>query len=383
MMKNFGIAAGLWIAGLALSLGTVTASADPLPTPALTGPIVGNATPINFDAGPLGTLYVGGVASGLALWQTNHTLSPGDHQDLVDLSNGQVFVQKTDGWVQFYLQVGAYSLPSLGYPYTRATSNTSATFSAVPEGYIKFVPSDSFNIEIGKLPTLIGAEYTFTFENMNIERGLLWNEEPAISRGVQANYTSGAIAISASWNDGAYSNRYNWVSGSFAYTFSPADTVSLVGGGYLGNGAYFSAVNSESVFNLIWTHTSGPWTITPYVQYAHIQNISAFPQTTTWGGAILANYSFDPHWNLSGRVEYIDQSQGYDPLLYGHSSSAWSITVTPTYQYKIWFARAEASYVTANGIGFLSSIGTPGPGFGTTGSKSDQFRVLFETGVLF
>jgi len=28
-----------------------------------------------------------------------------------------------------------------------------------------------------KLPTLIGAEYTFTFENMNIERGLLWNQE--------------------------------------------------------------------------------------------------------------------------------------------------------------------------------------------------------------
>ncbi len=61
----------------------------------------------------------------------------------------------------------------------------------------------------GKLPTLIGAEYTFTFENMNIERGLLWNQENAVNRGVQANFTSGPVAVSVSWNDGFYPNRYN------------------------------------------------------------------------------------------------------------------------------------------------------------------------------
>jgi Putative beta-barrel porin-2, OmpL-like. bbp2 len=381
-MNKFGICAGL--SGLAVALSVGSAAADPLPTPALSGPIVGNGTPITFDTGIIGNIDVGGVVSGLALFQTNHTSSPGDHQDLVDLSNGQIFVQKTDGWVQFYLQVGEYSLPSLGAPYARATSNTSATFSAVPEGYLKFVPTDNFNIEIGKLPTLIGAEYTFTFENMNIERGLLWNEEPAISRGVQANYTAGPVAVSVSWNDGAYSNRYDWVSGSVAYTISPSDSVTAVGGGYLGKDAFLSAVNSESVYNLIWTHTSGPWTITPYAQYANIHAFGFYPETSTWGGAVLANYSFDPHWNLSGRVEYVDQSEGYDPLLYGHKSSAWSFTVTPTYQYKIWFARAEASYVTASDIyPFFSSLGSPGPGFGTSGTKSDQFRVLFETGVLF
>ena len=57
--------------------------------------------------------------------------------------------------------------------------------------------------------------------------------------------------------------------------------------------------------------------------------------------------------------------------------------MTPTYQYKIFFARAEASYVTANDIGYLSSLGSPGPGFGVSGTKSDQFRLLLETGILF
>ncbi|MGD0143031.1 MAG: outer membrane beta-barrel protein [Rhizomicrobium sp.] len=382
-MKSFNLTAISGIAGLALALGTAAASADVLPTPALTGPIVGNSTPITFDAGPIGTIDVGGVVSGLALWQTNHTDSTGDHEDLFDLSNGELFVQKTTGLIQFYLQVGEYSLPSLGAPYTRASTETSATFSAVPVGYLKIAPTDSFNIEIGKLPTLIGAEYTFTFENMDIERGLLWNQEPAISRGIQANYTAGPIAISASVNDGAYSNRYNWVSGSIAYTISPADTVTAVGGGYLGKGYYASVVNSESVYNLIWTHTSGPWTITPYAQYTNIHPVFVYPSTSTWGGAVLANYAFNPSWNLSGRVEYIDQSDGVDPALYGYKSSAWSFTVTPTYQYKILFVRGEASYVTANKIGFFSSLGSPGPGFGTSGTKTDQFRLMLETGILF
>jgi hypothetical protein len=382
-MKGLRFTAISGIAGLTLALGGASASADVLPTPALTGPIAGNAAPITFDAGPVGTIDVGGVVSGLALWQTNHSSTPGDHEDLFDLSNGQVFVQKTTGLIQFYLQVGAYSLPSLGSPYVRSSTATGSDFSAVPVGYLKIAPTDSFNIEVGKLPTLIGAEYTFTFENMNIERGLLWNQEPAISRGVQANYTAGPIAVSVSVNDGAYSNRYNWVSGSLAYTISPADTVSAVGGGYLGKDAYSSAVNSESVYNLIWTHTSGPWTITPYAQYTNIHGFYIFPSSSTWGGAVLANYSINPNWNLSGRVEYIDQSTGYDPMLYGNKSSAWSFTVTPTYQYKIFFARAEASYVTANNIGYLSSLGSPGPGFGVSGTKSDQFRLLLETGILF
>ncbi len=66
----------------------------------------------------------------------------------------------------------------------------------------------NFNVEIGALPTLIGDEYTFTFENMNIERGLLWNQEPAVSRGIQLNDTYKKLTLSFSWNDGFYSNRY-------------------------------------------------------------------------------------------------------------------------------------------------------------------------------
>lgn len=384
--KSFGLKVAT-LFGAAMLFAAGGAQADALSTPSLTGPLAANPNPLSFDSG-FGNIYISGAISGLALYQSNHTMLPGDHQTLLDFTNGQVFIQKTDGFLQFYIQAGEYSLPSLGLPYLRATTNTSDTFGPVPVAYLKIVPSDTFNIEIGKLPTLIGAEYTFTFENLDIERGLLWNEEPAISRGVQANYTSGPIALSLAWTDGAYTNRYNQLSGSVAYTISTSDTVSFVGSGDLGKVENpLLPVANEEVYNLIWTHTSGPWTFTPYVQYTNVSSFTfddfTAPATSTWGGAILANYAFNPNWSLGGRIEYISQNNGYDPALYGQSSSAWSFTITPTYQYKLLFARADFSYVTTSHLSFVSSQGYPGPGFGTDGTATGQARLMLEVGVLF
>ncbi|MBU2781439.1 outer membrane beta-barrel protein, partial [Acidithiobacillus caldus] len=80
-------------------------------------------------------------------------------------------------------------------------------------------------VEIGKLPTLIGAEDGFTFQNLNIERGLLWDVEPIVSRGVQANYSMGPLSASLSWNDGYYSNRYNTVSGDLTWTIDGSNSL--------------------------------------------------------------------------------------------------------------------------------------------------------------
>ncbi len=413
-MKSYGpkIAS---LFGLTLLAGATAAYADALPTPSMAGPLAANASPMKFDAGPLGDIYVTGAISGLALYQSNHSETVGDHETLLDFTNAQVAVQKTDGLIQFYLQAGGYSLPALGLPYVRAATATN-TFGPVPVAYLKLVPTDTFNIEAGKLPTLIGAEYTFTFENLNIERGLLWNQEPAVSRGVQANYTIGPVALSAAWTDGAYTNQYNQLSGLATWTISSSDSISVDGSGDLGRvnnpvitsnapycifhgGCYEPAVDSEEVYNLMWTHTSGPWTITPYAQYTNVPNYTfcgwyisgtcvhqrTDAATSTWGGAVLANYAFDSNWSLGGRVEYIEQNGGRDTVLYGHNSSAWSFTVTPTYQYKVLFARMDVSYVDASSLHHHGSSldGAPGPGFGPSGTDKNQTRVLLEVGVLF
>jgi hypothetical protein len=375
---------------LALALGMSTAAhADALSTPALSGPLAANANPTSFDLDELGKIYVTGAVTGLALYQTNHSAIPKDNETLADFSNAQVFIQKTDGLVQFYAQIGGYSLPDLGAAYIRASTQTANSFGVLPVAYLKIVPSDSFNIEAGRLPTLVGAEYTFTFENLNIERGLLWNQEPAISQGVQANFTKGPLTISASLNDGFFSGRYNWLSGSVAYTISPSDTVSFIGAGNLGHTYYGYPANgpstgyanpitqnNEQIYNLTWTHTSGPWTITPYVQYTSVPKLGFLPSASTIGGAVLANYAFNANWSLGGRFEYISSSSNSYLELYGPGSKALSVTITPTYQYKIFFARAEVSYVD---LGHAPA----GFEFGVNANKAEQFRGLFETGIMF
>jgi hypothetical protein len=371
---------------LALTFGTVAGHAAPLGTPAMSASLAANQDPISFDSDKAGKIYVGGAVSGLAYYQDNPNF--GVHSQL-DLSNGQAWIEKADGWWQFYVQAGTYSLPSLSTGYIKSSAAPNLLFGNVPVAYAKLA-FDDFSISAGKLPTLIGDEYTFTFENMNVQRGLLWNQEPAISDGVQANYSSGPFSLAISVNDGFYSQSLNWLSGSASYGFNDgADTVAFVAGGNLGHNPVTlpfatPVINNGSIYNLIYTHTSGAWTISPYLQYigAPADPIhGVLKGADSFGGALLVNYAFDDNWKLAVRGEYVGSTGSAaagsaNMLIAGPGSDAWSITVTPTYQYKIFFARLEGSYVSASGT-------TPGFAFGPAASNNTQASVFFETGILF
>lgn len=362
------------------------APSQPLTSPAMTAPLALNPTPYKFDAGPLGTIYGTGILSGVGFYQSNPFL--GDHDGHFDITNGQAIVQKIDGPVQFYAQAGVYSLPALGSPYIRASDANHTFFGPLPVGWLKLAPTGSFNVQVGQLPTLIGAEYTFTFENLNIERGLLWNQEPAISRGVQVNYTAGPLALSASFNDGFYSDRFNWLVGSAAWTINNANTLTVVGGGNLGRSTTATlatpiAQNNGEILDVIYTYSAAPWTVTPYFQWTNVPSAPSlgwYQDAQTYGGALLVNYQFNDNWSLSGRVEAIGSTgslaKGAPNLLYGPGSNAFSFTVTPTWQYKRFFVRAEGSIVDADSL-------TPGFGFGKAGNATTQVRAMLETGVIF
>ena len=357
-----------------------------LTTPSMTGPLVANPNPIAYET-EFGKVYVSGMISGLGIVQAN--ASPGDH-DRIDISNGQVILQKTDGFFQFYAQAGIYSFPALGTAYFSAERTTGNTFSPLPVAYIKLQPTDEFSVQAGKLPTLIGAESSFTFQNMNIERGLLWNQENLVNRGVQANYTAGPLAYSVSLNDGFYSDSYNWLIGSVAWTIDKANTLTFVGGGNFDHTdknrflktPFFQ--NNGDIFNAIYTYNAAPWTITPYFQYTSVPASpfnGALRGAETYGGAILASYGFTDNFSLAGRAEIIGStgsaaSGSANPLGYGPGSSAFSFTLTPTWQEGIYFLRGEGSVVQ------ISSV-APGAGFGKTGSSKTQGRFLVEAGLIF
>ena len=368
-----------------------TPPAPPALMPPMAGPLAVNSKPNTYDAGVLGNVYVTGIVSGFAQWQNN--VVPGDRSHQVDVSNAQIFINKPTGLVQYFIQAGAYSLPDIGSPYIRAGKATDGFYEPLSQGYIKLAPNDSFSVMAGKLPTLIGAEYTFSFENMNIERGLLWNQENAVNRGVQVNYTAGPVAFSASWNDGLYSNVYSWAWLAATWTIDKTNTLALIGGGNTKRTTVSSLatpvfLNNEQIYNVIYTHISGAWTIQPYLQYTHvpiIPELGSLHAASTYGAALLANYSFDPKSAVAGlslpfRVEYISSTgsnaNGAPNLMYGPGSKAWSVTVTPTYQNNSFFARAEFSYVGTKDT-------TAGFVFGPAGDKTSQTRALLEVGIMF
>lgn len=355
----------------------------PLSTPAISGPLQG-LPPEVLDIGPLGKLSVNGIITGFGMVQGNH--APGDDIKQAALSNGQVFIQKPDGVFQYYIQAGAYTLPSLATPFLATDKTMTNFYGPVPQGFAKLQAGKNTSFEIGALPTLIGAEYTFSFENMNIERGLLWNQENAVNRGVQVNQTMGKFTAALSWNDGFYSNRYTWLSGSLAYTNGP-HALSFIGGGNLGQTKFQTAAtpvqNNGSIYNVIYTYTKGPWIIQPYLQYTDVPTntkIGVVKGASTIGGAVLASYAFKHGFSLPVRWEYITSSgtaaQQAVNLIFGPGSAGTSVTVTPTYQKGGFFARGEFSWVRA-----LSS--TPGDVFGPNGTDLNQPRVLSEVGFVF
>lgn len=359
------------------------AAATPLPTPSITGPLQA-APPYTFDAGPFGTLDVNGIVSGLGLWQGNHVR--GDAATHADLSNGQIFFQKTTGWWQFYVQAGAYDFPSLGTPFISTNDTLSNFYGPVPVAYLKLVPAKSTSILIGALPTVMGAEYTFTFQNMNIDRGLLWNQENAVNRGIQVNQAFGKFVAALSWNDGYYSNRYSWLSGSLTYTNGP-HSVAFAAMGNLGETAFQTPAtpvqNNSRMYALMYTYTKGSWIIQPYVQYSNVptnKEIGIEKGASTRGVAVLANHTFSHGFSLAGRGEYISATGDIEEhavnLLYGPGSAAWSATLTPTFQYKRFFTRGDLSFVRATSF-------TPGFAFGPTGENRNQPRGVIEVGFLF
>src|SRR6266576_5318967 len=116
-------------------------------TPAMTGPLAANPNPMSFDAGPLGPVYVTGAVSGLGLWQNNKF--PDQQHSQASLSNGQLSFQKIDGLFQYYVQVGAYTIPALGAPYFSKATTVGDFFGPVPMAWAKLAPTDYFSIQGG------------------------------------------------------------------------------------------------------------------------------------------------------------------------------------------------------------------------------------------
>lgn len=330
------------------------------------------------------------VATGIGMVQTNP--APGDYNSLVDVANAQVILKKDAGLIQFYFQGGFYSTPSLGSTYQRSAIQTKDAFGMVPLVSISFAPSERWLFTGGKINSFGGYESTFTFQNANIDRGLLWNQTSNVSKGFQATYKEGAASTAVTFNDGFYSNQLSWMGASFNCQLDEKSNASLVWAGAIKPNSANTFItpivqNNSQIFNAIYTYESGKWSITPYLQYTYIpanSSLGILTSAQTSGAAILTNYRVlnndSGSVSLPLRFEYISSTgkgnSNSPNLLYGPGSAAWSATVTPTYQFKRVFMRGEFSYVQ-------SINATTGLAFGSTGSAKNQSRAMIEIGIWY
>ena len=348
-----------------------------------------------FNLNQLGDWTVSAVISGLGFTQTNTNAN--FPSSSIDFSNSQILIQKNTGVAQFFINAGLYSIPALGVPYKRATFYTSDTFGYLPQAYASYVPNQNFSISLGKLPAIGGPELTFTYQNLNIERGLLWTQTNTVSNGIQMNYSEKNLNLSLSWNDGAYSGKYNWLGASASYKMNQSHQldISYVGSFSPNNANTFNTPllqNNSQIGNVVYKFSSEHWQVVPYLQYSLIPanpSIGIPVSYTTRGGAILANYKMRPtemgeaklkNISLPVRVEYLSTNGGNvggaPILLYGPNSSAWTFTITPTYQFEQYFMRFEASLVKAVNA-------TAGASFGANGTNTSQVRGMVELGILY
>ena len=357
----------------------------PLSTFVLTGPLQW-LPPADFDAGPFGTLSVNGILTGYSLFQYNEVA--GDSSSQATLTNGQIFIQKATGNLQYYVQAGEYALPTIGVPFTNAQNTVSGLYGPVPVAFAKLQVGKTTQFELGQLPTLMGAESTFTYQNFNVERGIVWNQENAVNRGIQVNQTLGKyLTASVSWNDGYYSDRYSWLSGSVTLTKGPSVLV-YDGMGNLSQTAYETSAtpiqNNGYMHAVIYTYTKGPWIISPYFQYGNLPkdpNVGVAKATSATGGALNVSYAFKSGFSFPVRMEYLTSSGGpadgsVNMLGYGPGAGAFTFTATPTYQKGGMFIRGDIAEIHANN--FVS-----GDAFGQNGTEATQFRTTLEFGFIF
>ncbi len=361
----------------------IGASASPSPAP------LPSSTPAYSLDGAFA--FVRSFTNGVNATGALDTPNGADIAHRADDSDALIVLTKNTGTLRGSVTVGAYSFPTVGQslnPTLQPGANT-ALFGAFPVAYLVYAPTAHLTISAGKLATLLGQESAFTFQNVNVERGLGFALEPTISRGVRASYTQGKASGTLEIDDGFYSgNAGRALEGLIGLAPSAATNVQLAfivpGRNTPGNPT--SAIANKTEYDVMLTQQIGKLQLLPYALFVRSPASARLDYTTSERAsayALLANYAFNLTSSIALRYEraadassVADSSANADLLGYGPGSRAESWTITPSYHPGPLFVRAE--YANVHAYAFA-----PGLAFGPTGSSGTQNRYLLELGVQF
>jgi hypothetical protein len=357
---------------------------------------------IQIDGGPVGPLQISGGFDGYGYAMSNAQF--GTKTSGVQLGNALIELQKNSGVLQFTLEVGAYSSFVLGYPPGTATAGGQNYFSESPlyAGYVTLAPSSHFSISAGQLNSLEGYEGAQDWNNYNTLVSELFYVENAQNRGVEIAVNGGPVTATVSLSDGYFTKVTNYIQYLLTYAPNTNSSYNLFGAFNLGiTGPNVSGIgnllyNNSSMVGAYYTYTNGNFTMTPEVQYQYNKTINKYGNagyilggpTSNIGLALFADYQFGSNgpWSIGSFVEYASESykkgavySGISPDYFGFGpgSNLYGVSVTPTWQYKDIFARADLGFIHVN-----PGSGAAGP-YGQNGTAKNQVTGLLEAGLLF
>ncbi len=371
---------------------------------------------ITLDGGPLGSLSLSGGADGYGYYQSN--TATGIQTNGANIANGLVELQKTSGVLQFTIElgsnggaitVGANTGFGGGYYNNRIPQTSVTNFSTGPlyAGYITIAPPNlPITVSAGVLPSLEGYESGIDWNNPSQLVSPVFFVQNSQAQGVQAALTEGPLTATVQFGDGWDTGVFNFVQALASYSINANNTASVYYAGNLGRtgllaktysgdcsygstaagcfgtvgnyGAYY--MNSQMLGGY-YSYTDGNLSLVPEVQYVYAkadQQLGLTKASSNASAAVFADYSFaNTPYLLGGWVAFED-SNGYDSWYAGPKSESASIAVSPTWQYKDLFARANAgaAYLLNNKAFSTAS-------YGNKGTDKFQFTGTLEAGLLF
>jgi hypothetical protein len=327
---------------------------------------------------PIGTINVSGALTVYTIHSNNKT-DENEKKTRYDVGSTIISLSKPAEPFGFTLIGGAYAVPVVGLALSK-TSESTDLFSPIPVAYVEYSPMKGLSIQAGKLPTIIGYESAFTYQNNYIQRGLVWNMQPVINNGVRLTYSTELFFVKLGVNDGFYtlSTTHPKLALEASLGLTPIKEGSIALNVLLpdkdSSPNNTANPSNKRELNLVASYTLDKLSLGAdllYVEAPKSDKANVPEKAKASGVALHLSYDLKP-FKLSGRIEYVkDNSDNTDLVGLGKDGiKAWTFTVTPAYTHGPLLLRSELSYVKANQHFTLNG-------------KKDQTRVGVEVGFMF
>lgn len=363
---------------------------------ALSGP-----SAITIDGGPFGSLAVSGGVDGYGYGLTgtsdNSVVGNGLNNG-AEVGSALIELQKTTGEFQFTLEVGSTGgAPTLGAQHPGQTSITTFTTGPLYAGYLTVAPASvpGLTFSAGQIGSLEGWESGVDWNNANQLTTDIFYVQNSQNRGVEVAYTTGPISATVSFGDGFDDGVWNTVQALGTYTINSTNAVSVYYTGNVGRtglnaitygstpvGVYGPYYMNSQMIGGFYNLTLGSLNLVPEAQYVYAKKdaqLGLAKGSSNFGAALFADYSIGTSpYSIGAWAEY-EKSNGDDNWFIGPKSQAVGISITPTWQYKDLFARADVGglYLLTNKADGVSY------GYGSSGKDKAMFTGTLEAGLLF